>query len=196
MLLLMCRMATCCSSSSTVEVRSDRLAEREQLTLFPQLLGNEPGDARATLAPPLRANLAAVGLPGGRVVAGVVHNPESGEEWTAERGRGAFLNGARLGAVKPKDRIEILSFEATTTADGMGAILRSPGAPPWNFRVRGGMLTIEESLWIDGRARPHNVTQLVVVGEVVALRERLAWFERRPCFAVAKSSVPAAGSSR
>ena len=31
-------------------------------------------------------------------------------------GGGAFLNGARLGAVRPKDTIEILSFEATTTA--------------------------------------------------------------------------------
>ena len=28
--------------------------------------------------------------------------------------------------------------EATITADGMGAILRSRGAPPWNFRCRGG----------------------------------------------------------
>ena len=38
------------------------------------------------------------------------------EEWTAERGGGAFLGGERLGAVRPKDEIEILSFEATTTA--------------------------------------------------------------------------------
>ena len=36
------------------------------------------------------------------------------------RRRGAFLNGARLGAVQPKDEIEILSFEATTTARGRG----------------------------------------------------------------------------
>ena len=43
--------------------------------------------------------------------------------------------------------------EATVTADGMGAILRSPGAPPWNFRCRGAMLTIEESLHVDGRRR-------------------------------------------
>ena len=40
--------------------------------------------------------------------------------------------------------------EATPTADGMGAILRSKGAPPWNFRCRGANLTIEESLMIDG----------------------------------------------
>ncbi len=53
----------------------------------------------------------------GDVVFGYVYDFGSGEEWTAERGRGAFLNGNRLGAVKPKDRIEILSFEATTTAE-------------------------------------------------------------------------------
>ncbi|HEX8838968.1 MAG TPA: heparinase II/III family protein, partial [Sphingomicrobium sp.] len=35
--------------------------------------------------------------------------------------------------------------EATITADGMGAILRSKGAPAWNFRCRGGNLTSEES---------------------------------------------------
>ena len=50
------------------------------------------------------------------VVFGYVYDFGSGEEWTAERGEGAFLNGDRLGAVKPKDEIEILSFEATTTA--------------------------------------------------------------------------------
>ena len=53
----------------------------------------------------------------GDVVWGYVYDFGSGEEWTAERGGGAFLNGARLGAVRPKDRIEILSFEGTTTAE-------------------------------------------------------------------------------
>ena len=53
----------------------------------------------------------------GDVVFGYVYDFGSGEEWTAERGGGAFLNGARLGDVKPKDTIEILSFEATTTAE-------------------------------------------------------------------------------
>lgn len=53
----------------------------------------------------------------GDVAFGYVYDFGSGEEWTAERGGGAFLNGARLGAVRPKDTIEILSFEATTTAE-------------------------------------------------------------------------------
>jgi myo-inositol-1(or 4)-monophosphatase len=50
------------------------------------------------------------------VVFGYVYDFGTGEEWTAERGKGAFLGGAQLGAVSPKDRIEILSLEGTTTA--------------------------------------------------------------------------------
>jgi myo-inositol-1(or 4)-monophosphatase len=40
----------------------------------------------------------------------------SGEEWTARRGEGAWLNGEPIGAVRPKDEIELLAFEATETA--------------------------------------------------------------------------------
>jgi myo-inositol-1(or 4)-monophosphatase len=40
----------------------------------------------------------------------------SGEEWTARRGEGAWLNGVRLGSVRPKESIEILAFEATLTS--------------------------------------------------------------------------------
>ena len=69
--------------------------------------------------------------------------------------------------------------EATITADGMGAILRSKAAPPWNFRCRGGNLTIEESLWIDGRGRPQRTIQLAVVGEVSALGGEIGWQFRR-----------------
>ena len=69
--------------------------------------------------------------------------------------------------------------EATATADGMGAILRSKGAPPWNFRCRGGQLTQEESLWIDGRGQAQRTTQLVIVGEVSALGGEIGWQFRR-----------------
>jgi uncharacterized heparinase superfamily protein len=71
------------------------------------------------------------------------------------------------------------AVEATVTADGMGAILRSRGAPPWNFRCRGGNLTAEESLWIDGRGQPQRTTQLVIVGEVSALGGEIGWTFRR-----------------
>ncbi|MDP9423099.1 MAG: heparinase II/III family protein [Pseudomonadota bacterium] len=69
--------------------------------------------------------------------------------------------------------------EATVTADGMGAILRSSGAPPWNFRCRGAMLQIEESLFINGRGQPVPTLQLVVVGEVSAIGGEIAWQFRR-----------------
>jgi uncharacterized heparinase superfamily protein len=69
--------------------------------------------------------------------------------------------------------------EATPTADGMGAILRSKGAPPWNFRCRGGQLTTEESLWIDGTGQPQATTQLVIVGEVSSLGGEIGWQFRR-----------------
>ena len=69
--------------------------------------------------------------------------------------------------------------EATVTADGMGAILRSAGAPPWNFRCRGAMLQVEESLFIDGRGQPLPTLQLVVVGEVSAIGGEIAWQFRR-----------------
>jgi myo-inositol-1(or 4)-monophosphatase len=46
---------------------------------------------------------------------GYVHDFGSGEEWTAQRGEGAFLDRRPLEG-RPKDELEILSFEATTTA--------------------------------------------------------------------------------
>jgi myo-inositol-1(or 4)-monophosphatase len=52
----------------------------------------------------------------GDVDFGFVHDFGSGEEWTARRGEGAWLNGQSLGGVRPKDEIEILSFEATLTS--------------------------------------------------------------------------------
>jgi myo-inositol-1(or 4)-monophosphatase len=51
----------------------------------------------------------------GDVRFGYVYDFGSGEEWTAVRGEGAFLDGVRLGAQRPKPTIEILSFEGTTT---------------------------------------------------------------------------------
>jgi myo-inositol-1(or 4)-monophosphatase len=46
-----------------------------------------------------------------------VYDFGSGEEWTATRGGGAFLDGVLLGGDLPKDRIEILAFEATLTSE-------------------------------------------------------------------------------
>ncbi|MFL5918559.1 MAG: inositol monophosphatase family protein [Gaiellaceae bacterium] len=52
----------------------------------------------------------------GDVEFGFVHDFGTEEEWTATRGEGARLGGQLLDSERPKDRIEILSFEATRTA--------------------------------------------------------------------------------
>jgi len=50
------------------------------------------------------------------VTFGYVYDFGAREEWVAERGRGVRLNGQPLVGPPPKQPIEILSFEATTTA--------------------------------------------------------------------------------
>jgi myo-inositol-1(or 4)-monophosphatase len=52
----------------------------------------------------------------GDVEFGFVHDFGTEEEWAATRGEGARLNGHLLDGELPKERIEILSFEATRTA--------------------------------------------------------------------------------
>jgi myo-inositol-1(or 4)-monophosphatase len=74
----------------------------------------------------------------GEVAFGYVYDFGTGEEWRAERGGGAFLDGERLGSVLPKDAIEILSFEGTTTpaiVDRIGAVVGLAG----RVRVMGSL---------------------------------------------------------
>lgn len=69
--------------------------------------------------------------------------------------------------------------EAVPTADHMGAIVRSPAAPPWNFRCKGARLEVEESVWVDGQGRLAATLQLVIAGEVSASGIDIGWHFRR-----------------
>jgi myo-inositol-1(or 4)-monophosphatase len=51
----------------------------------------------------------------GDVRLGFVYDFGSREEWTATRGGGAFLDGVPLDRQRPKNELEIVAFEATTT---------------------------------------------------------------------------------
>lgn len=69
--------------------------------------------------------------------------------------------------------------EAAPTADGMAALLRLPSGKLWQFRCRGGVLAIEESLWVDPDGRPISTQQLVVSGEAAAGGENIGWALKR-----------------
>jgi uncharacterized heparinase superfamily protein len=98
-----------------------------------------------------------------------------GEDRLSARGRRRIKEAALLAI-----RFHLApGVEATVTADGMGAILRSAGAPPWNFRCRGAMLQVEESLFVDGHGKAIPTLQLVVVSEVSAIGGEIAWQFRR-----------------
>jgi myo-inositol-1(or 4)-monophosphatase len=74
----------------------------------------------------------------GDVVFGYVYDFGTKEEWTAERGVGAHLDGARLGAQRPKDTIEILCFEGTTTSTIVEHVARVVGVAG-RLRVMGSL---------------------------------------------------------
>ena len=103
---------------------------------------------------------------------------------------GRLLNGEdRLIAGGRRKRSEAIAFavrfhlapavEVTSTADGQGALLRLRGGAVWQFRCRGGQLGVEDSLWIDGDARPHGSLQLVIAGETPSEGMTISWELKR-----------------
>ncbi len=58
---------------------------------------------------------------------GFVKDFGSGEEWVAEKGSGATVNGRALGGVRPKNRLGIVDLEATTAALVADAATRLDG---------------------------------------------------------------------
>ena len=72
------------------------------------------------------------------VFLGYVYDFGSGEEWVAERGGGAFLDGSPLDSPGPKDTIEILSLEGTTT-DAIATAAPAMRGVASRLRVMGSM---------------------------------------------------------
>jgi uncharacterized heparinase superfamily protein len=65
------------------------------------------------------------------------------------------------------------------TSDGLGALLRTPQGPFWQFRCRGGALVHEDSIWIDAEGQPRPTGQLVVTGEAGPDGADIGWSLRR-----------------
>ncbi|HSF60452.1 MAG TPA: inositol monophosphatase family protein [Gaiellaceae bacterium] len=140
----------------------------------------------------------------GDVTFGYVYDFGTGEEWTATRGGGAFLGGRRVGDVRPKETIEILSFEGTTAsviAERIGGVLGLVG----RVRVMGS-LALSLCHLADGRvdavcslkpARSVDIAaaQLLVreCGLAIELFEDPP-FEQAPLDLTMRSRVAAAGS--
>ncbi|WP_187334745.1 heparinase II/III family protein [Novosphingopyxis iocasae] len=64
-------------------------------------------------------------------------------------------------------------IEAQATENG--AVLRLPSGGLWQFRLTGGTLAIEDSLWVDADGRPHPTTQLAISGAAEAGGSSLGW---------------------
>ncbi len=68
---------------------------------------------------------------------------------------------------------------ATPTADGMGALLKTPGGRIWAFKARldsgSGRLQIEPSLWVDAEGTIHRTQQLVISGTTEKCAADIHW---------------------
>jgi uncharacterized heparinase superfamily protein len=69
--------------------------------------------------------------------------------------------------------------EAGLSEDGKGAGLALPDGTYWQFRSGGSDVTIEESIWVDGQARPVPIQQLVIQGMVSRSGGNFAWLLKK-----------------
>ena len=70
-------------------------------------------------------------------------------------------------------------IEVRLSEDGQGAGLALPDGSYWQFRSGSGELTIEDSLWVDGDARPVPIQQLVIQGMVSRGGGNFAWLLKK-----------------
>jgi myo-inositol-1(or 4)-monophosphatase len=136
---------------------------------------------------------------------GYVYDFGSGEEWTAARERGAFLDGERLDGPGPKAELEIVSFEGTTTE---AIVERAAGMVGLAYRLRiMGSLALAlcqlAAGRLDGVCSLKPIRSVDVAAAQLLVRERgLAIelpeappFARAPLDLVPRSRVVAAGSA-
>lgn len=100
----------------------------------------------------------------------------AGEDLLLPAGRRVRMRSVQPVAVRFHLAPEV---EVTQTADGLGALLRIEGGPLWQFRCKGGTLSVEESLWVDGTGWPRNSRQLVIAAEAPAGGASVSWIFRR-----------------
>lgn len=94
------------------------------------------------------------------------------------------VSGARLRRRAEKLRFDVRfhlapGVEPVLTADGQAALIKLPGGAVWQFRCRGGQLSFDDSLWIDGEGRIRPGRQMVISGEASPGGDSVAWSFRR-----------------
>jgi myo-inositol-1(or 4)-monophosphatase len=135
---------------------------------------------------------------------GFVHDYGSGEEWVARRDEGAFLDGRPLDGPGPKERIEILSFEATRTDLVAERVAEMVGLA-YRTRIMGSLalsLCHLAAGRVDAVVSLKPARSVDIAAAQLLVRERgLAIdlpedppFERAPLDLVARSRVVAAGT--
>ncbi|MFN3517703.1 MAG: heparinase II/III family protein, partial [Novosphingobium sp.] len=72
-----------------------------------------------------------------------------------------------------------LGVEVGLSEDGQGAGLALADGSYWQFRARGGQVSIEESIWADGQGRPQPIQQIVVSGLVSRGGGNFAWLLKK-----------------
>jgi myo-inositol-1(or 4)-monophosphatase len=137
------------------------------------------------------------------VVFGYVFDFGSGEEWTATRGGGAYVDGRPLTEL-PKDELEILSFEATTTAYVSENAARFDGVA-YRLRIMGSLAITLCHLAagrVDGVVSLKGARSVDIAAAQLLVRERGLCIELpeappfglAPLDLVARSRVAAAGN--